>query len=30
MFSIPNALIFLVWMVELGYLRLNHDDFDRN
>ena len=25
-----NVLTFLVWMVELGYLRMNDDAFDRN
>ena len=30
MFFISNVLIFLVWMVELGYLRMNDDAFDRN
>ena len=30
MFFISNVLIFLVWMVKLGYLRMNDDAFDRN
>ena len=30
MFFMSNALIFFVWMVELVYLRMNDDAFDRN
>ena len=30
MFFISNVLIFLVWTVELGYLSMNDDAFDRN